>query len=152
MVTAPGMSKSVCPSSRRLSGMTRGTRNMTIITIGTLTRKTQRQLRYSVSTPPMSTPTAPPAPATAPHTPRAVLRSLPSRKVAVTIDRAAGESIAAPRPCTAREMMSIASFWARPAVRDAAANRTRPAMKILRRPMRSAMRPPSSRKPPKVST
>src|SRR4051794_29920430 len=107
---------------------------------------------YSVRPPPSSTPAAPPLPATAPHTPRALLRSEPSRNVVVTIDRAAGERSAAPRPCTARAAISQLSDCAKPPSKDASANRTRPLMKTRRRPSRSAMRPPSSRKPPKVST
>jgi hypothetical protein len=151
-VTAPGMSKSLCPSPFRLSGTIRTTSGSTSSTTGTLTRKTQRQLRYSVRMPPSRTPTAPPAPATAPQTPSALLRSLPSAKIEVTIARAAGESSAAPSPWAAREAISIASFCASPAVSEAAANNTRPAMKTFRRPSRSASLPPSNRKPPKVRT
>ena len=65
---------------------------------GTLTQKTHSQPIVSVRMPPSSTPAAPPAPATAPQTPSALLRSAPSRKVVVTIESAAGERIAAPRP------------------------------------------------------
>ena len=50
--------------------------------------------------PPSRTPAAPPEPATAPQTPSALLRSAPSANVVVTIDSAAGETSAAPRPCT----------------------------------------------------
>ena len=74
--------------------------------IGTLTNRTHSQPAHSVSTPPSSTPTAPPEPATAPQTPSALLRSAPSAKIVVTIDSAAGESSAAPRPCTARAAIS----------------------------------------------
>ena len=66
--------------------------------IGALTKKTHSQPTYSVSTPPISTPTAPPAPETAPHTASALLRSLPSAKVVERIESAAGAIIAAPRP------------------------------------------------------
>ena len=74
--------------------------------IGTLTNSTHSQLSASVSTPPSRTPAAPPEPATAPQTPSALLRSAPSANVVVTSDSAAGDSSAAPRPCTARAMMS----------------------------------------------
>src|SRR3954454_12952742 len=119
--------------------------------IGTLTNRTHSQPAHSVSMPPSRTPAAPPEPATAPHTPMARLRSAPSSKSTVTSERAAGDSSAAPRPWTARAEISHTSFWARPPAREAPANRMRPAMNIRRRPIRSAMRPPSSRKPPKVS-
>jgi hypothetical protein len=65
---------------------------------GALTKKIHSQLSRSVRTPPSRTPaTAPKAP-TAPHAPSALLRSLPSAKVVIRIDSAAGEMIAAPRP------------------------------------------------------
>ena len=57
-------------------------------------------------TPPSSTPAAPPEPATAPQIPSALLRSAPSLKVVATIESAAGERIAAPRPWTARAAIS----------------------------------------------
>ena len=68
--------------------------------------------------PPSSTPAAPPEPATAPQTPSALLRSAPSAKVVVTIESAAGESSAAPKPCTARAAISQAL-----ALREAAGER-----------------------------
>ena len=40
------------------------------------------------------------------QTPSALVRSAPSLKVVVTIDSAAGDTIAAPRPCSARATMS----------------------------------------------
>ena len=119
--------------------------------IGTLTNSTHSQPAHSVSTPPSSTPAAPPEPATAPQTPSAVLRSAPSLKVVVTIESAAGETSAAPRPCTARAMISHSSLWAKPPASEASANSSRPEMNIRRRPSRSARRPPSSRKPPKIN-
>ncbi len=96
-------------------------------------------------------PAAPPAPATAPHTPSARLRSAPSAKVVVMIDSAAGETIAAPVPCTARAAISHGSDWARPPASEASEKTTSPSMNMRRRPIRSASRPPSSRKPPNVS-
>ena len=102
--------------------------------------------------PPSRTPAAPPEPATAPQTPSALLRSAPSRKVVVTIESAAGEMIAAPRPWAARAAISCPSVEAKPAASEATATSIRPAMNTRRRPSRSAVRPPSSRKPPKVRT
>src|SRR4051812_7110797 len=149
-VTAPATSKWRWPSTR-LSGSRRGASTAAAMPIGTLTNRTHSQPAHSVSMPPSRTPAAPPEPATAPHTPMARLRSAPSSKSTVTSERAAGDSSAAPRPWTARAEISHTSFWARPPAREAPANRMRPAMNIRRRPSRSAMRPPSSRKPPKVS-
>ncbi len=88
--------------------------------------------------PPSSTPAAAPKPPTAPQTPSAMLRSRPSRKVVMRIERAAGEMIAAPRPCSARAPIRDASFHATPATSEPSANTTRPAMNIRRRPSRSA--------------
>jgi len=66
------------------------------------------------------------------------------------IASAAGEMIAAPRPCTARDAISTPSDQASPQKNDAIVNTTTPATNTLRRPSRSAARPPSSRKPPNV--
>src|SRR3954454_19764782 len=137
--------------SRRLSVSRIGAMAAAAMPIGTLTKSTHCQPRLSVRMPPSSTPAAPPAPATAPQTPSALLRSAPSANVVVTIDRAAGETIAAPRPWTARAVMSHPSDCARPPASEASAKSTRPPMKTRRRPKRSAARPPSSRKPTKVS-
>jgi hypothetical protein len=78
------------------------------------------------------------------------LRSVPSAKVVVMIESAAGETIAPPRPWTPRATISQPSDWARPPASDAREKRIRPRMNIRRRPIRSARRPPRSRKPPKV--
>ena len=61
------------------------------------------------------------------HTPSARLRSAPSANIVVTSDRAAGDMIAAPRPCSARAAMSKLSDCARPPTSEATANRTEPA-------------------------
>ena len=152
MLKAPATSKLRVSDSERLSSSSRGARKAAISAIGTLTHNTHSQPSPSVSTPPSSTPAAPPEPATAPQAPRALLRSEPSLKVVVTIDSAAGERIAAPRPCTARAAISCPSLVARPPANEATPKRMRPKMKTRRRPIRSAMRPPSRRKPPKVRT
>ncbi len=151
-VTAPGRSNVVVPSSARLSTSVRGASSAATIPIGTLTNSTQRQLRPLVRIPPSSTPAAPPAPATAPQMPSARLRSAPSANVTVMIDSAAGETIAAPRPCTARAAINHPSDWAIPPANEASENTTKPSMNMRRRPRRSAIRPPSRRNPPKVST
>jgi hypothetical protein len=69
----------------------------------------------------------------------------------VTIERAAGEMIAAPRPWIVRAAINTAALsnvFERPHASDASVNRSRPATKIRRRPSRSAMRPPRRRNPP----
>jgi hypothetical protein len=76
---------------------------------------------------------------------------LPSAKVVVMIDSAAGETRAAPRPCTPRAMISTSPVLASALAADAALKSAMPIRNSLRRPMRSAARPPSSRKPPKSS-
>src|SRR4029077_1156918 len=99
--------------------------------------------------PPSSTPTAPPLPATAPQIPSARLRSRPSSKVVVRIDSAAGDIMAAPRPCKPRNAISEPSDQASPSSSELTVNRRSPAMNRRRRPNRSASRPPSRRNPPK---
>src|SRR4051795_8779836 len=152
MLTAPATSKLRVSASERLSAIRIGAMAAAITPIGTLTHSTHSQPRPSVSAPPSSTPAAPPLPATAPHTPSALLRSAPSRKVVATIESAAGERIAAPRPWTARAAISCPELLASPPASEARAKSTSPNMKTRRRPSRSARRPPSRRKPPKVST
>ena len=98
----------------------------------------------------MSTPAAAPEPPSAPQIPSALFRSGPSSKVVVTIDRAAGEMIAAPMPWTARAPISTEMLLARPQTSEARVKRTSPTRKIRLRPSRSAIRPPSKRKPPNV--
>jgi len=66
------------------------------------------------------------------------------------IERAEGERIAAPSPCTARAAISCPSEFERPQASEASVNSTTPNMKIRLRPSRSAARPPRSRKPPNV--
>ncbi len=100
--------------------------------------------------PPKSTPAAAPPPPIAPQIPSALLRSAPSLNVVVMIDSVAGDTRAAPTPCTVRAAMSTALEPASPHTSDAAVKTATPVMKIILRPRRSAKRPPSSRKPPKV--
>ena len=117
---------------------------------GTLTKKIHSHESTSVRTPPSRTPAAAPKPPTAPQTPSARLRSRPSAKVTERIESAAGEMIAAPRPWNARAAISDSSDHARPASSEATVNATRPTRNSRRRPITSASRPPSSRKPPKT--
>src|SRR5215471_18124082 len=117
----------------------------------TLTYRHQRQDRYSVRNPPSSSPTAPPAPAMAPKTPNALPRSAGSVNVTVSVDSAAGASIAPNAPCAPRPITSTAKLFAAPPSAEAAAKPTSPMISIRRRPTRSDSRPPSSRRPPKAS-
>src|SRR5580704_8872671 len=110
-VMAPGKSNVVTSLSAWLSAIVHGARPAAMIAIGTVTKNTHRQLNPLVKIPPSSTPAAPPAPTVAPQTPRARLRSEPSAKVVVSIERAAGDTIAAPIPWTARAAINHPEFW-----------------------------------------
>ena len=120
---------------------------------GTFTQRTHSQPRPSVSTPPSRTPAAPPEPATAPHAPSALLRSAPSSEDGRDDGERArrDDRRAEPlrRPC--RDQRALARSRSRRAARRPRRS-ARPTMNIRRRPSRSAIRPPSSRNPPKVST
>src|SRR5919106_1107516 len=65
--TAPVASNARATPSSRLSGSTRGASAAAATPIGTLTNRTHSHPAHSVSTPPRSTPAAPPEPATAPQ-------------------------------------------------------------------------------------
>ena len=65
--------------------------------------------------------------------------------------KVAGEMSAAPTPWTARAAISIAEPFARPHASEAATKIANPDMSIRRRPNRSPARPPSRRRPPKVT-
>jgi hypothetical protein len=119
--------------------------------MGMLMKKIHCQPTYSVKTPPRRTPIAAPEPAMPPRMPSALFRSAPSRKVTRTMEKTDGERIAPAAPWRSRATISISDEVERPARSDVARKRLRPTMKSLRRPSRSPMRPPSSRKPPKVS-
>ena len=95
-------------------------------------------------------PIAAPPPAIPPYTPKALARSVGSVKVTVIRESAAGAMRAANPPCSARAPNSMAAFWATPPSAEAAAKPIRPTMNIRLRPMKSAIRPPRSRRPPKA--
>ncbi len=115
------------------------------------TYKHQRQDRYSVSRPPRSRPTAPPAPTIAPNTPNALPRSLGSENVVVSSDSAEGAISAPNAPWEARATTSIPKLVAAPPTADAAANPVSPARNVTFRPSRSASRPPSRSRLPNAS-
>ena len=151
MRTAPSASKWRVAAPARLSLMIERVVASTKAPTGTLTKKIHSQPSALVRIPPSRTPTAAPLPPIAPQIPSALLRSEPSSNVVVMIESAAGERMAAPRPCTARAAISMPSEPERPQARDARVKRATPDMKTTRRPSTSATRPPRSRKPPKVS-
>lgn len=88
------------------------------------TYRVQRQVVYSMSTPPSSRPTAPPAPEAAPKMPNARERSFGSVNVVASSDRAARASRAPKAPWAARPATSIVKFTAAPASADEAAKPT----------------------------
>ena len=149
--TAPATSKLLCACSSFDSGTKRSERKKVAIPTGTLTKKIHGHDSVSTRIPPSSSPTAPPPTAIAAQTPSAFARSGPSLNVVVTIERAAGETSAAPSPCAPRATISHVSPFANPQSSDATVKSTRPARKTRLRPIRSPARPPSSRKPPKRS-
>ena len=97
--------------------------------MGTLTKKTQRQDRYVVSTPPRIRPTAAPAMLMAAYTPMARLRGGPSGNVVVTRDSAVGATMAPPTPWIARAASSHPGVVAKPPNSEATENKMMPAMK-----------------------
>ena len=84
----------------------------------------------------------------APQAPSAVLRSLPSRKLVVSAESAAGAMSAAPMPCASRAATRSPALLASPAASEDTAKTARPVSSRRRRPSRSPKRPPSRRKPP----
>ncbi len=115
---------------------------------GTLMKKIHSQPNALVNAPPSSTPAAAPLPETAPQMPSARFRSFPSSNVVVRIDSAAGETSAAPRPCSERNAISDPSDHASPSSSELTVKSASPAMNSRRRPSRSAIRPPSRSMPP----
>ena len=148
MVTAPATSNRRRARLARLSGSSGRAAATISVPNGRLTKKTHGQDSQVVSIPPASTPMAPPAPLTAPNAPSALLRSAPAGKIARISDIAAGAIIAAPSPSAARAATSIPGERASPQASEATVNKPAPAIRIRRRPSRSASRPPSSRNPP----
>ena len=114
----------------------------------TFTYITQRHDAHSVSMPPSSSPTAPPAPPNALKMPKAFALSEGSVKVTVSSERAAGASTAAKRPWATRAATRISKLEAEPPRMDAAPKPAKPITKRVRRPNRSPSRPPSSSRLP----
>ncbi len=113
---------------------------MAATAIGMFTKKNHRQDTSSVSTPPIRGPTADPIVPMELQTPMPSARCS-SGKALVTIDSELAKDMAAPRPWTARAVISHASVWATPPSAEAIANRTVPKSRTFRRPTRSPRRP-----------
>jgi hypothetical protein len=106
-------------------------------------KKMARQLAETISAPPSTGPTAMLSPITPPHTPMARARSLGSMKVFVMMDIATGLSIEPPIACTARNASSQPRLGATPHSSEPSVKTTRPVWNTRRRPIRSAVEPPS---------
>ena len=113
-------------------------------------KKIQPQLIFSVRIPPTSGPIASAIAETPAQIPIAIPRWR-AGNVAVMIESVAGFIIAAPTACTVRAAISTVAVPASPQTSDAAVKTMRPAMKIRRRPRRSASFPPLRRRTPNVS-
>ena len=82
----------------------------------------------------------------------AAFRAGPLGKVVATSASPVGAAIAAPTPCRSRATTKVVWSQAIPHKIEAMVNRATPTMKVRLRPMVSPRRPPSSIRPPKVST
>ncbi len=111
---------------------------------GTTTKKMLRQPKCRISTPPRVGPIAIATPLHAAQMPSARPRSTGSRHTTRTIASDAGSSSAAPTPASARAPISTDTDGASAHSSDAIVNTAVPAMKMRRRPSRSASRPPVS--------
>ena len=147
--TAPGRSSLVPRWAGRL-GSTRLAPISAPIAIGTFTNRHHRHCRYSVSTPPNSSPSAPPVPAIAPKTANALARSRAWVNVTASRDKAVGASSAAHAPWTARAATSAPKDGAAPPAAEATAKPASPSRNARLRPIVSAIRPPRMTRPPKA--
>ena len=123
-VASPGRSSRSWVGSRD-SSIRRKLATIPTIPTGTLTKKIQCQLAWSVRRPPTSGPMASARAETPAQMPIAVPRSR-GGKVAAMIDSVAGFIRAAPAPCATRAAMSMSPVVARPQARDAAVKTTIP--------------------------
>ena len=119
--------------------------------IGRLSQKIARQLSSSVSTPPISGPSALPSPAT-PSTRPPASPARSAGRAAKVIPRIAGHISAPPTPIPIRAAISTSALGAIAPSAEKAAKIAVPMKKISRRPSMSASRPPVTRPMPKTST
>ncbi len=117
--------------------------------IGVMAMKMLRQSNSSSSHPPTIGPRAIAAPVMAPHNPMARARSRRSVNTLVISDRVEGNTMAAPRPITARALMSSPVPPTSPPARLAKPNTAKPASSIPLRPSRSERLPAASTAPAK---
>ncbi len=130
----------------RDSGTNSAAHTMAATTIGTLTQKMARQPRPSTRTPPRIGPSARARPDIEPNTPMARARSAGSGKVLAVIASATGLSIVPPTAWSARAAISQPMPGARPHSSEPSPKAARPVWKTRRRPSRSAVEPPRTRK------
>jgi hypothetical protein len=115
-----------------------------------LMKKIHCQPGPSTSGPPISHAIVAPKPPFMLQIPSALFRSAPSGNVVEMIESALGVMIAAPMPCTARAVIRAPGDQASPQTSEASVKAATPTMNTRRRPSRSAARPPSRSRPPKV--
>jgi len=111
MVSAPAASN--WPARPGTAGTVCSTAAIATIPSGTGAQNTDCQPRIWVRVPPRNTPTRLPAPATAPHTPMARVRSAGVGNSSSTSVSAAGTARAAPMPWPIRPASSIGPLTAR---------------------------------------
>src|SRR5438552_11618279 len=116
-----------------------------------LTYRHQRHDRYSVSTPPMISPTALPPAATEPKTPKARPRSCGSVNVLTRVPSADGARTAPNAPCSARAVTRTTNVPAAPPIAEAIAKPTRLVINTHLRLKMSPSRPPTSSRLPNDS-
>ena len=93
-----------------------------------------------------------PTPCIAADTAIARLRACPTAYVVAISASPVGAATAAPVPCTARATISVEASVASPHTSDAIVNTPTPDRNARLWPIASPTRPPSSSRPPKVST
>ncbi len=143
-VTTPGRSIRWGALGSRDSEITLAPSSMVTRPTGTFTKKIHSQLRYWVSRPPISGPTASANAPTALQMPIAAARRRPASKVAEMMASVVGVSSAAPRPWMARAAISPPAVVASPAASEAPVKIASPVRNTRLRPQTSASRPPAS--------
>lgn len=130
-----------------------GTKRMTAATatrqITGLIANIQRHPGPSTSTPPATKPSDPLTAVALPQAVDATVRARPSGKSVTSSASVIGEAKPAATPCTPRKPIKAVALGARAQANEARPNIDAPAMKTLRWPYRSPVRPPSGRDSPK---
>ena len=116
-----------------------------------MTRNASRHDTW-VSAPPTARPITEPTAVMAANTAVAKLRAGPFGKVVATRARPVGDAMADPTPWDSRAITMVTSFQAAAHNTDEMVNSATPTMKVRLRPIVSPSRPPSSIRPPNVST